>query len=204
MDAEWHVLRDGTEVRLRHVRPDDKELLRRGFAETSPESRYSRFFTAKLSLSERELRYLTEVDGVDHVALGAAEVDEDGTERGLGVARFVRDREDPTVAEPAVAVIDRAQGKGLGTLLLRRLTEEAAERGIERFHCEVLAANVASQHMLRDIFEDVTFLAEEPGVLVAEIPIEAESLAQRMLAHVAQQLMSVQLGRRLVALLTRD
>ena len=69
--CEHARLRDGREVVLRLIRPDDKELLRRGFLAMSPESRYRRFFTIKHELSDDELRYLTEIDGVRHFALGA-------------------------------------------------------------------------------------------------------------------------------------
>lgn len=49
--AERVTLRDGTEVVVRPIRADDKELLRRGFLRLSPESRYRRFFAAKHDLS---------------------------------------------------------------------------------------------------------------------------------------------------------
>src|SRR5207244_92171 len=112
----------------------------RGFAGLSAESRYRRFFSAKDRLSEAELRYLTEVDGVDHFALGALH---DG--EGAGVARFVRLRDRPDTAEAAIVVVDERQGCGLGRLLLTRLTEAARERGITRFRSDVLARNQAAR-----------------------------------------------------------
>ena len=66
------MLKDGTAVRLRLIRPDDKDRLRAGFARLSPESRYLRFFVPKSTLTDAELVYLTETDGVDHVAIGAS------------------------------------------------------------------------------------------------------------------------------------
>src|SRR6266568_8681079 len=68
---ETALLRDGSRVVLRLVRPDDKALLRRGFERLSPESRYRRFMSAKSQLTDAELAYLTEVDGWSHFALGA-------------------------------------------------------------------------------------------------------------------------------------
>ena len=65
-------------------------LLTDGFARLSARSRRSRFFTGKVRLSEAEVRYLTNVDHHDHEALGA--VSRDG--RGVGVARYVRDRDE--------------------------------------------------------------------------------------------------------------
>ena len=105
--AELARLRDGTPVQLRLVRASDKELVRKGFARLSPESRYLRFFAPKDHLTERELSYLTELDGEHHLAIGAERVPTgaDGPE-GLGVARFIRLADDPAVAEAAVAVLD--------------------------------------------------------------------------------------------------
>ena len=95
--CEHARLRDGREVVLRLIRPDDKELLRRGFLAMSPESRYRRFFTIKHELSEDELRYLTEIDGVRHFAMGAVTP----AGEGLGVARFIQIDGEPGVAEAA-------------------------------------------------------------------------------------------------------
>ncbi len=68
---ELTELRDGTKVLLRLVRPSDKQLLLRGFEQLSARSRYLRFLTPKAVLTEEELRYLTELDGEDHFAIGA-------------------------------------------------------------------------------------------------------------------------------------
>src|SRR5207245_4362935 len=96
----------------------------------SPTSRYRRFLSAKDHLTDREWRYFTEVDGINHFALGAVR-HADGQEEGLGVARFIRLIDRPTVAEPAVVVADPWQRKGLGRLLLARLVAAASERGID-------------------------------------------------------------------------
>ena len=52
---------------------------------------------------------------------------------GLGIARYVRDRDRPETAEATVVVIDEWQGRGLGGLLLRRLSARARADGIETF-----------------------------------------------------------------------
>lgn len=161
---ERKTLPNGRVVHLRTIRADDKEQLREGFERLGPRSRYTRFFTGKKALHDADLVYLTEVDGIDHVALVAGEDGEDGRERGLGVARFVRCADDPTVAEPAIAIVDDAQGQGLGGLMLRRLVEAAVERGINRFRCPVLAENDAMQALLADVQPDIIKRADGPGV----------------------------------------
>jgi len=98
--VEHAVLADGTPVRLRLIRPEDKELLRAGFNRLSVESRYARFLAPKASLSDDELRYLCDVDHEHHLAITAARDDQpDGEATGLGIARFIRLADPPTTAD---------------------------------------------------------------------------------------------------------
>jgi GNAT superfamily N-acetyltransferase len=141
-------LRDGTEVLLRLVIPADRLLLQRGMDRFSPVSRYNRFLGAKRDLTADELDYLTDLDGVDHFALGALATDTEGDPQGVGVARFVRFGDETDSAEPTVAVIDAYQGRGLGTVLFDRLMAAARERGIRRFHGRMLAHNKVMRALL--------------------------------------------------------
>jgi GNAT superfamily N-acetyltransferase len=149
---EEHVLSDGTPVVLRHIRPSDAAELRRGFHALSPESRYRRFFVGMSDLTDRALRYLTDVDGHDHVAIVAVGYAPDlKTEIGYGIGRFVRVKGEPDVAEAAITVVDPMQKKGLGRLLATTLAEAARERGIHHFRGEVLASNRPMRQMLEEL-----------------------------------------------------
>jgi len=166
-----HVLADGTVVLIRPIRPEDAALIREGFERLSPESRYRRFFGAIPHLTDEVLEYLTNVDGVTHVAFVASQVTLDlKTERGLGVARFVRLADDPEVAEAAVTVVDDMQRKGIGRILLSTLADAARERGIKRFRGEVLATNEPMQQILADVSAHVV---RADGV-TAEYDVELE------------------------------
>jgi GNAT superfamily N-acetyltransferase len=157
-------------VVLRTIRPDDKELLRAGFRRLSPESRYLRFHGVKTELSDAELRYLTEVDGVDHFALGAVR-HTDGGDEGVGVARLVRLTTEPGVGEAAITVLDDLQGQGLGTILFQRIVAAAAERGIVRIRSLVLGSNKAMQEMLRRLAGDDAQMSVEQGVVTVDIEL---------------------------------
>ncbi|MBW3606590.1 MAG: GNAT family N-acetyltransferase [Actinobacteria bacterium] len=133
-------LRDGTRVLIRMVSPDDKAALASGFERLSPRSRYLRFHTAVEQLSHQQLAYLTEVDQVNHVAWVAQDLDQPD-EPGIGVARFIRLDDEPTVAEAAVTVLDEYQGRGLGSELLHVLAAAAVRRGITTFRAYVLGEN---------------------------------------------------------------
>ena len=139
--SERRSLADGTDVVLRLVRPGDSALLVRGFERLSPESRYRRFLTYKKALSDDEILYFTHVDGMKHFAIGAVVERADGSEEGVGIARFVRLADNPLAAEAALTVVDDYQDKGLGQLLLERLFSAAAERGLRELHFIVLPSN---------------------------------------------------------------
>lgn len=171
--------RDGQALVLRLMRPSDKAKLVVAFAQLSARSRYLRFFASKSELTEKELRFLTETDCMNHFAIAALERLDDGPEgQGIGVARFVRDGEEPTAAEVAITVIDEWQHRGVGRILLERLLEAARERGIERFRFECLAENEDIQRLFQDVCERVD-LAGDRGVLIgtATIPKRRGSTA---------------------------
>src|SRR4051794_41872617 len=64
-------LNDGTQLLVRPIRADDKRLLSKAFARLSPETVRKRFLAPKKGLTTAELKYLTEIDGCDHVAVVA-------------------------------------------------------------------------------------------------------------------------------------
>lgn len=143
-EGEHVQLRDGSTVIVRAVRPDDRGLFVAGFERMSDESRYRRFMSHKKKLSDRELEFFTRLDHDTHEAIGAIDV---STGEGAGVARMHREPGDPTVAEAAVTVVDEWQGRGIGGLLLERLTRRAREIGVERFEATLFTDNRAMLHL---------------------------------------------------------
>ena len=133
-------LADGTPVRVRPIVPADKPRIVEGLAHLSVESRYLRFLRPIDHLSKEQLSYLTEIDYRTHFAWGA-ELAGGSRHRGIGLARYVCQTDDPATAEAAVAVLDEYQGRGLGGILLALLAESALENGVERFRSYVLSQN---------------------------------------------------------------
>ena len=118
---------------IRPIRPEDKGMLADGLRRLSPESAQRRFLTPKRSFSRAELRYLTEVDGRDHVAL-VAEYPCYPVRRLIAVGRFVIDQAEPDAAEVAVTVADEWQGRGLGSVLGAHLSHLARNREHQALH----------------------------------------------------------------------
>lgn len=167
------TLRDGTRVVVRPIAPEDRQLLLDGFDRLSDASRYRRFLTAMPSLNEAAVQYLTDVDHRDHEALLA--IGEAG--EGLGVARYVREADDPAAAEAAVTVVDDWQGRGVGTLLLHALADRARAEGVRTFTALLLADN---DDML-GLFEHlgpVRLTDREPGTVAISVALPGEGVGE--------------------------
>jgi RimJ/RimL family protein N-acetyltransferase len=132
------ALRSGDVVWIRPIRPQDAPALVRAYSNLGEQSRYRRFFTVMPELPEATLKAAVEVDHTDHEALVAVPL---LSTQIVGECRFIRLPDQPDTAEVGVTVVDAWQGRGLGSALLARLSERAAEAGIEYFTAEVLAEN---------------------------------------------------------------
>lgn len=162
------LLDGGMRLRLRHVRPSDKDFIRKGLAHFSRRSTYQRFFTPVVTLSEVHLEYLTEVDGTDHVAIGALDVTS-GSECGVGIARYIRLEDAPHVAEAAVSVLDAYQGRGIGSLLLATLSRFAAAGGVTTFRAYVLEENRRFLHYLSALGAERR--EQGSGIVRVDVPV---------------------------------
>lgn len=157
------VLRDGSTVHIRPVRPDDRGALA-GFLEAlSEQSRTFRFFSPVRDLAWAA-RSFTDVDYHDRHGLLALRGDPEQI-----VGHGLYSRLDADRAEVAFAVADELQGMGLGTILLGHLAEEAHRAGISLFYAEVMPEN---QRMLA-VFRDSGFPVRSRagnGVIEVELP----------------------------------
>ena len=169
------VLRDGGGVRVRPIQPGDDELIVDFFKTLGPESRYYRFFRIKETLEPEEVKYFTQVDYDDRMALigllGG---------RMIGVGRYDRENPGSEVAEVAFAVADDQQGRGLGTQILQLLTTHARSKGVKRFRAYVLPENRQMMRLFRNSGFDLTRTIDE-GVFTVDFPVaktEGQALAE--------------------------
>jgi RimJ/RimL family protein N-acetyltransferase len=145
-------LRDGREVEIRALQPDDKDDMLMAVSRTGTQSLQRRFFVVKRGFSEKEIAYFMNVDFTNHVALVAL-AEEDGRKVIVGGGRYIVT--EPGKAEIAFAVIDDYQGQGLGTLLMRHLAVLARKAGLRELIAEVLPENAA----MRKVFSKFAFQA---------------------------------------------
>ncbi len=172
--GEYMTLRDGAEVLVRAVRPEDKPLFVAGWSRLSDESVYKRFLAPRHALSVDELAFFTEIDHVDHEAIGALDP---ASGNAVGVARYVRETARPHVAEAAVTVADAWQHRGLGGKLLRRLCARAAENRIRVFSATLFASNEAMLALFERLGEVTVTRRDGPTIeIVVELPFEYDTL----------------------------
>ena len=121
------VLRTGETVQVRPITPDDGDLLIAFFELLGPESRYFRFFRVKQDLNPEEVRFFTNVDYHNRMALVVLDDD-----RMIAVGRYDIEEEGGSAAEVAFAVADDQQGRGIGTELLQLLTSYGRQHGVDQ------------------------------------------------------------------------
>jgi acetate---CoA ligase (ADP-forming) len=167
------VLRDGSTIAVRPIRPDDEPELARFYTDLSLESRVFRFFAA-VANADSSVKRMVEVDYTSRYGIVASA---GADQRIVGHAMYVATG--PGHAELALAIADTYQGKGLGTILLGQLAESAAESGIQVLEAVVRPEN----HRMLDVLRQSGFPLQarsEPGEIHAEMPtaLTAEALRQ--------------------------
>jgi GNAT superfamily N-acetyltransferase len=138
-EAKKERLPGGEEILVRPVRITDEETLQGMFYRLSDESTYRRFMAFKRVHSHEEMQQLVDLDFEKNVAMLSCKMEQD-REEIIGMARY--DVNPATrLADIAFVVRDEWQGKGVGTLLMRRMSEIARARGLRGFEADVLATN---------------------------------------------------------------
>jgi acetyltransferase len=146
--AAWR-LKDGTEVLVRPIGPEDEPLIEAFHQTHSEHTIRMRFFSLVKTLSRDSLIRLCHLDYDREMALAAVHRD-DGHSRIVGVSRYYLD---PTTgsAEFAVIVGDAWQGKGLGWHLMERLIAIAQRQGVQQLIGYILPENAPMLQMARDL-----------------------------------------------------
>lgn len=160
-------LRDGRELEIRALRPEDQADMLAAIGRTGTQSLQRRFFVTKRGFSDREIAFFMNVDFANHVALIAL-VTEDGRRVIAGGGRYIV--VEPGRAEVAFLIVDDYQGQGIGSALTRHLVDLARRSGIEALVAEVLPENTA---MLK-LFKRLGFVPgskREPRVVHLVLPL---------------------------------
>ena len=174
------VLKNGSTLHLRPVRPEDAPRLLRFVQGLSPESLYLRFLgSTPFDLSRAQ--YLSRIDYENDFALVGETRDEI-----VALGHFFRDPKRPDRAEAAFAVADLLHGQGIGTSLLDRLARIARERGIRTFQADVMARNRKMTEVFLDSGFDVKQRADG-GIVSFELSLTPTTAGAEKAAGRARQ-----------------
>jgi acetyltransferase len=176
--VERWTAKDGTDLLIRPIRPEDEPLLVEFHTELTEETVYSRYFE-HFGLSQRTAHErLTRVAFNDYdreIALVAEESGGDGRSRIVAIGRLSKAHAVPE-AEFAILVADRWQRRGVGGELLRRLVRIGRDEGLERITAEMLPGNMGMRRTARSVGFTLT---EEPGdpTITAELVLDGAATA---------------------------
>jgi acetyltransferase len=166
LETTWQT-RDGVEIVVRPIRPEDAQIEQTFVDGLSAESKYFRFMYRMGDISPVMLARFTQIDYDREMALVAVENEGTDEARLLGVARYVSNP-DGQSCEFALTVADDMQKKGIGRQLMQMLMNVARDRGLSIMEGDVLAEN---RKMRR--------LCEKLGFRVARNPNDPEVLLVR-------------------------
>jgi acetyltransferase len=156
------VARNGEELNLRPIRPEDEPRMvafHRTLSEQSVFTRYAGMLRLDERVAHERLARICFIDYAREMALVAESLQPDGGEI-VGVGRLTR-LPGTQDGEFAMLISDRMQAQGLGTQLLRRLVEIGQEWGLARIVADILARNTPMQRVCRKLgFEIIG--AEDP------------------------------------------
>jgi acetyltransferase len=147
--SETFILRNGTPVAIRPIRPDDAPRLQALLTRLSSESIFFRFLQYLKTLTPEQAGKLANVDHRTRMALVAA-LEVNGEEWVIAVARYsIVQSDQPDRAEVGIVVEDAYQNQGLGSRLLDLLTDYARDHGIRYFTGAVSAQNARILRFIR-------------------------------------------------------
>lgn len=164
-------LRDQRSVLLRPVLSTDAAKLQSFVRSMSATTRRNRFHGALVDLPEHRLRYMTEVDYVNHLAF-IGEVRDQAEPRQVAEARWFRRVDEPDCADFAIAIDDHYQSGGLGSLLMEVLQRSAAAKDIRQLCGHVLKSNHRMIGWLEAHGWTKRHDPYDPGVVQVELPLQ--------------------------------
>ena len=165
--ASQFTMKDGTEVTVRPIRPEDEPLMGKFHETLSERSVYMRYFSS-LSLSSRVAHdRLVRICFVDYDRVMALVVDHKDTATGqhriLGVGRLIK-LHAKNEAEVAILVSDQCQKQGLGIELLRRVVQIARDEKLSSVSAEMLRDNLTVQSIFKKVGFRLRLLADSSSI----------------------------------------
>ncbi len=157
-------LADGTDIKIRPIRPEDASIEQTFVRKLSPKSKYFRFMQGINELTQQMLVRFTQLDYNRELALIAV-LEDAGAESELGVARYVTNP-DGESCEFALVVADEWQQKGIGSHLMNELISAARQRGFKIMDGEILSNNHGMLKLIKSLGFSVQASSDDPAIQV--------------------------------------
>jgi acetyltransferase len=165
------TLKNGREVLLRPIKPEDEPLWLEMFQSFSDESiRYRFFQILKDTPHEVRVRYCN-IDYDREIAI-VAELTEEGRKKILGVGRLSIEP-DGKSGELAFIIGDQWQGLGLGTKMVDYVIEIAREMGVETVYAIMLPDNYRALNLTKKMGFKLEYL--EDGTVKGILDLKEEA-----------------------------
>jgi acetyltransferase len=171
---ERATLRDGREVVLRPIRPEDEAAHSEFISRLSPEDARFRFFHYVRSMPHSELARLTQIDYDREMAFVAIAPGAKGEPETIGAVRTVADPDNQT-AELSIVVRSDLKRLGLGSKLLRKAVEHCRARGTRELAGDVLAGNESMLELTRRFQGWRISEPDEEGVIRIQYALQGTS-----------------------------
>lgn len=165
-------LRDGSQVFIRPLKPEDAALYPDLFKAISGEDLRLRFFAPIRQYNETFVSKLVAIDYDKAIAFAALD---ERTGQLLGVVRL--HFEDHERGEYAVVVRSHLKGHGLGWLLMQRMIEYARAEGLKEVFGQVLSENVTMLAMCAELGFHIADDPESPGVKLVTLDLQERPAA---------------------------
>jgi acetyltransferase len=148
---EKFTLRNGREVLIRPIRPEDEPAHNDFVAKVSKEDIRFRFFGSVRELPHSEMARLTQIDYDREMAFIAVAPNEESSDmETLGVVRTGTDPNNDD-AEYAILVRSDMKGQRLGWKLLNKMIEYCRSRGTKNFTGQILRENKTMIDMVKSM-----------------------------------------------------
>jgi acetyltransferase len=164
------TLRDGSEILLRPIKPEDEPLWVELLASCSKESIYHRFRYDFYFDSHDIASQYCFIDYDREIAI-VAEVEEEGKKKLIGVGRLIADP-DVEVMEYAILITDAWQKKELGFTLTNYCMEIAKTRGVKILAAETTKDNKPMISVFRKLNFKIRFNEDTTVSVNKDISVE--------------------------------
>jgi acetyltransferase len=170
-------LKDGREVLIRPIQPEDAQREREFVARLSPETLYFRFMMPVKELSPAMIERFTQIDYARELALvavteldatnAAASRKSASTDTAIRAVARITPTTHPDNCEFAIVVEETMQGTGLARALMHRLIEAARERGYRSMEGAVLRDNPRMLKFCEAMGFEIEVSKDDPGERIA-------------------------------------